>query len=716
MIFPDGYHPTNAAISRRSFKMKFLQHRLSFYGLSFSLLAACSDGAAPFDQGTGTGGTTSSVACPSGEVQCGSVCVSSCEEVPGSGGEGPVLGESSGGTGGSSTGGSPPLLSTSVILEEGELGQCESDAVVESDHTGFSGTGYLNGDNYVGAGMEWSINVGEAGTYILAMAYASEPAEDRAGELLVNGAAAGAAISFPSTSAWTSYATVSVEVALEAGENRVELKAATASGLGNIDSLTVTGAAVAAHKCERDVVVEPVPDGDFETIYNSTWWKDTSGTPIYSQGGGMLKVGDTYYWYGVHYAGAQPYIDNPQGGKNGNIGFVGVTTYSSKDLVNWEHEATDALANAGGWFGRLGVAYNKNTEKYVLISQTWNATDGNAVYFATSDSPAGGFVYDNIQASPPGIANGGTGDQTIFIDDDGTAYLVSSSQNGRANRYISPLRASDYLRAEQAILVYRGNGREGNCMFKHEGTYYYCSSDLHGWNTSQTYCVTSENIRGPWSSEFVMKGSEKDYSHVTQAGFFIQVNGTEQTTIIYAGDRWADFAGNGIGYNQWVPISFDGKEPHFNSLSAWSLNAATGEWVVAPENNWVLNPTFEADRISVTRPVGWSATNSSNSQDGRTGRWSWWLGGTASLSHTIEDLPDGTYDLAVWAKSGSAGAELYIQDHGANRRAATIPAAGNWTQVSIDGIEVTAGRAVVGVETSGQGVNVDDFSLILSDQ
>src|SRR5690606_20901593 len=119
------------------------------------------------------------------------------------------------------------------------------------------------------------------------------------------------------------------------------------------------------------------PDAGGVTIINDTFWEDTSGTPIYSQGGGVLQVGDTYYWYGVHYAGAQPYIDNPQGGKNGNAGFVGVTTYSSKDLVNWKHETTDKLANAGGWFGRLGVAYNANTKKYVLVAQ-----GGGNVYFA----------------------------------------------------------------------------------------------------------------------------------------------------------------------------------------------------------------------------------------------------------------------------------------------------------------------------------------------
>jgi hypothetical protein len=52
----------------------------------------------------------------------------------------------------------------------------------------------------------------------------------------------------------------------------------------------------------------------------------------------------------------------------------------------------------------------------------------------------------------PGIVNGSTRDQTIFRDDDGQAYLISSSSSGRANRYVSPLRASDFLKTEE------GNG------------------------------------------------------------------------------------------------------------------------------------------------------------------------------------------------------------------------------------------------------------------
>ena len=417
-------------------------------------------------------------------------------------------------------------------------------------------------------------------------------------------------------------------------------------------------------------------------------------------------MGDTYYWYGVKYGGAVTYAASPTK-KNSDTSFQGVTTYSSKDLVTWKLEATDKFANAGSWFGRLGVAYHASSKKYVLVAQ-----GAGGLYFATSDRPSGGFVYDNVQTDLPGIVNGATGDQTLFQDDDGQAYLISSSSSGRANRYVSPLRSSDFLAVEKAVLVYSGGGREGNCLFKYDGHYYFCSSDLHGWNSSQTYCVSASNIRGPWGSEFLLDGTGADFSHVTQTGFFIQVKGTAQTTIIFAGDRWSDFAGNGLGFNQWMPLSFTGNTPHFNSHSQWWLDVKTGSWGVGPGNNWLLNPTFEADRVSVTTAAGWKSTSGSNLSGGRTGNWSWQLTGTATLTQSIASLPNGNYTLKVWAKSSAAGGELYVDGFGGTRKAVAIPSASTWTNVSISGISVSNGRAEVGVTGSGQTITLDDFSFV----
>ncbi len=51
------------------------------------------------------------------------------------------------------------------------------------------------------------------------------------------------------------------------------------------------------------------------TVQNDVFWKDTAGNPIYSQGGGMIKVGGTYYWYGAKYNGAVSYYNNLPAGK-----------------------------------------------------------------------------------------------------------------------------------------------------------------------------------------------------------------------------------------------------------------------------------------------------------------------------------------------------------------------------------------------------------------
>lgn len=107
-------------------------------------------------------------------------------------------------------------------------------------------------------------------------------------------------------------------------------------------------------------------------ITNDTFWTDTDGNPIYSQGGGIFKFKDTYYWYGVKYAEAEQYLKVPENGKYDTSVFEAFTCYSSKDLVNWKFESypmtkeTEGMQDAK-WVGRMGVAYNENTKKYVLV-------------------------------------------------------------------------------------------------------------------------------------------------------------------------------------------------------------------------------------------------------------------------------------------------------------------------------------------------------------
>lgn len=466
-----------------------------------------------------------------------------------------------------------------------------------------------------------------------------------------------------------------------------------------------------------------------QTIQNDVFWKDTDGNPIYSQGGGVLKVGDKYYWYGAKYRGAITYFNDPYSGKNGDIGFIAITCYSSTDLVNWKNEgdvlrASD-IPHGIGWLGRVGIAYNQNTRQYVLISQL-----NEGILFATNSSPTGQFTFRHTQESITNVVNDMSGDQSVFTDDDGQAYLIYCNRKGRSYQYVSRLRPSDYLYVEPPTNIYRSNGgREGNVMFKHKGTYYFITSDLHGWNTSQTYVATATNIFGPYTPEVVMEGTSSNYSHVTQCGLAVQVNGTSGSFVIFGGDRWADFAGNGVGYNQWVPITFDGTKPIFHSLSQWNINENEGTWSVGTGNNYVMNPAIEADRVNRTGGlVGWNSwTNlSSGNPNGNTqgshfpGRFalSQWYDGAyqASLFQDIS-LPNATYTLTAWVRSsgGQNRAYVYVKDYGGSQLTYSINEAMGWTEITIRDINVTNGTIEVGVFSDANGgnwINADDFTLI----
>ena len=58
------------------------------------------------------------------------------------------------------------------------------------------------------------------------------------------------------------------------------------------------------------------------TIRSGELWPDDQGQHINAHGGGVMKYGDTYYWFGEHKS------------DHTSDALVGVTCYASKDLVN----------------------------------------------------------------------------------------------------------------------------------------------------------------------------------------------------------------------------------------------------------------------------------------------------------------------------------------------------------------------------------------------
>ncbi len=128
----------------------------------------------------------------------------------------------------------------SVIIQENTVGFCGVEGTVDNNNAGFTGDGFANGTNAVGAGIHWKISTA-AGSYTFKWRYANGVTADRPAKLLINGIEAAASVSFPSTGAWTTWSEVSQTAVLTAGLQTVRLEPTTSSGLANIDYLMVSG-------------------------------------------------------------------------------------------------------------------------------------------------------------------------------------------------------------------------------------------------------------------------------------------------------------------------------------------------------------------------------------------------------------------------------------------------------------------------------------------
>ncbi|WP_066949472.1 CBM35 domain-containing protein [Microtetraspora fusca] len=113
-----------------------------------------------------------------------------------------------------------------------------SQASVATNHTGYTGTGFVDYVNTAGGYVQWTVTAASAGPATLTFRYANGTTADRPMDITVNGASAGST-SFPATANWDTWADASVSATLNAGANTIRATATTATGGPNVDKLTV---------------------------------------------------------------------------------------------------------------------------------------------------------------------------------------------------------------------------------------------------------------------------------------------------------------------------------------------------------------------------------------------------------------------------------------------------------------------------------------------
>ena len=208
-------------------------------------------------------------------------------------------------------------------------------------------------------------------------------------------------------------------------------------------------------------------------------------------------------------------IKKPQGMKIGDL-------YFSYKMENVEKEidgqtlkgwlATESFSPTGldgSWSASRELAFYPNV-KFEGIAFRYNAKTGKVVLSAHYEDQSG-YVAAKIylaQITPKGELEVGTverplghesRDQSLFIDDDGTAYLLSATN---MNRDINIYKL-DTSWTKPVLLVNticKGLHRETPAIIKKDGEYYFFSSKASGWYPSQAMYASAENLGGVWTS------------------------------------------------------------------------------------------------------------------------------------------------------------------------------------------------------------------------
>lgn len=103
--------------------------------------------------------------------------------------------------------------------------------------------------------------------------------------------------------------------------------------------------------------------------------------------------------------------------------------------------------------------------------------------------------------------------------------------------------------------LWRGTSRESPAFFKRNGVYFLVTSGATYWNPNQQKYATATSMTGTWSS-LANVGDSTAYR--SQTAFVLPVQGTQTTSYIYLGDRWAGAWNRPVNESQyvWLPLTF----------------------------------------------------------------------------------------------------------------------------------------------------------------
>lgn len=347
-------------------------------------------------------------------------------------------------------------------------------------------------------------------------------------------------------------------------------------------------------------------------IRSGQLWPDNHGVHVNAHGGGILYHRGTYYWFGEHKA------------ENTSNAMVGVTCYSSKNLTDWKNEGV-ALAvsdeqgsdiEKGCILERPKVIYNAKTRKFVM----WFHLELKGLGYraaragvAVADKVTGPYHFlrsqrVNAYRYPLNVTESekaamaklqpkdyaewwtpkwrraiekglflqrdlSTGqmarDQTVYVDDDGKAYHIFSSEDNLTLQ-IAELSEDYTFHTGWFVRVAAGGQNEAPAIFKKDGTYWMITSGCTGWEPNKARMFSARDIMGPWKQhESPCVGPKADLTFGGQSTYVLKVEG-RRDAFIFMADIWRPKHPSDARYI-WLPIDFKNGLPVVEWRDEWTL-------------------------------------------------------------------------------------------------------------------------------------------------
>jgi hypothetical protein len=165
----------------------------------------------------------------------------------------------------------------------------------EENNAGWIDSGYYNFNNSLESYGAWNLNVPTAkNSAILNIRFANGGSAERNMELFLNGKSAGIIV-FPSTSDWTTYDSISVQVNLLKDTNVLRLKSLTENGGPNVDEFRFDVAGVTQIPGELLEEIERQSEDSEEVAIGSTVPFQMVTSAAYDLRTGILRVSHSAY-------------------------------------------------------------------------------------------------------------------------------------------------------------------------------------------------------------------------------------------------------------------------------------------------------------------------------------------------------------------------------------------------------------------------------------